>query len=170
MIGKRTSKDIVIYIALLAVVLTIAIFDHNVMAQTEAEQKMTTELSGVNEVPPTNSSSTGLAEFDIMGTDSIRYHVNASNIQGVTAGHLHEGLEGENGPILVQLFSYDTPMNQVSESGIITEGNSSFQGGTTTSQQQLTDFMSAMRTGQIYVNINTVQNPDGEIRGQITAN
>ena len=120
MIGKRTSKDIVIYIALLAVVLTIAIFDHNVMAQTEAEQKMTTELSGVNEVPPTNSSSTGLAEFDIEGTDSIRYNVNASNIQDVTAGHLHGGLEGENGPIVVQLFSYDTPRNQVSESGIIT--------------------------------------------------
>jgi CHRD domain-containing protein len=151
------------------VVITTAIVNHAVIAQTE-EQKLTTELSGVNEVPPTNSSSTGLAEFDIIGTDSIRYHVNASNIQGVTAGHLHEGLEGENGPILVQLFSYDTPMNQVSESGIITAGNSSFQGSTTTSQQQLKDFMSAMRTGQIYVNIHTEQNPDGEIRGQIATN
>ena len=73
MIGKRTSKDIVIYITLIVVVLTIAIFDHTVIAQTEAEQKLTTELSGVNEVPPTNSSSTGLAEFDIEGTDSISY-------------------------------------------------------------------------------------------------
>lgn len=170
MIDKRASKDIVIYITLIVVVLTIAIFDQAVIAQTEAEQTLTTELSGVNEVPPTNSSSTGLAEFDIEGTDSIRYNVNASNIQDVTAGHLHGGLAGENGPIVVQLFSYDTPRNQVSESGIITAGNSSFQGGTTTSQQQLTDFMNAMRTGQIYVNINTVQNPDGEIRGQITAN
>jgi hypothetical protein len=169
MIGKRTSTDICIYITLLVVVITTAIVNHAVIAQTE-EQKLTTELSGVNEVPPTNSSSTGMAEFDIIGTDSIRYHVNASNIQGVTAGHLHEGLEGENGPILVQLFSYDTPMNQVSESGIITAGNSSFQGSTTTSQQQLKDFMSAMRTGQIYVNIHTEQNPDGEIRGQIATN
>jgi len=127
-----------------------------VIAQTETEQKLTTELSGVNEVPPTNSSSTGLAEFDIEGTDSIRYHVNASNIQDVTAGHLHGGLEGENGPIVVQLFSYDTPRNHV-ESGTITAGNSSFQGSTTTSQQQLKDFMDAMRTGQVYVNIHTEQ-------------
>ena len=126
------------------------------IAQTETEQKLTTELSGVNEVPPTNSSSTGLAEFDIEGTDSIRYHVNASNIQDVTAGHLHGGLEGENGPIVVQLFSYDTPRNHV-ESGTITAGNSSFQGSTTTSQQQLKDFMDAMRTGQVYVNIHTEQ-------------
>lgn len=167
MIGKRISTDIGIYITLLVVVITMAIFNHTVVAQTE-DQKLTTELSGVNEVPPTNSSATGLAEFDIMGTDSIRYHVNASNIQDVTAGHLHGGLEGENGPIIVQLFSYDTPMNQVSESGIITEGNSSFQGATTTSEQQLKDFMDSMRTGQIYVNIHTEQNPDGEIRGQIT--
>jgi hypothetical protein len=154
---------------LLVVVITTAIVNNAVIAQTE-EQKLTTELSGVNEVPPTDSSSTGLAEFDIIGTDSIRYYVNASNIQDVTAGHLHEGLEGENGPILAQLFSYDTPMNQVSESGITTAGNSSFQGSTTTSQQQLKDFMSAMRTGQIYVNIHTEQNPDGEIRGQIATN
>jgi hypothetical protein len=165
----REQVQIFVSITLLVVVITTAIVNNAVIAQTE-EQKLTTELSRVNEVPPTDSSSTGLAEFDIIGTDSIRYHVNASNIQGVTAGHFHEGLEGENGPILVQLFSYDTPMNQVSESGIITSGNSSFQGSTTTSQQQLKDFMSAMRTGQIYVNIHTQQNPDGEIRGQIATN
>jgi hypothetical protein len=170
MIGKRTSTDIFIYIILLVVVITTAIFNQSVVAQTEADQKLTTELSGVNEVPPTNSSSTGLAEFDISGSDSIRYNVTASNIQNATAGHLHGGLEGENGPIIVTLFSYDTPMNQVSESGIITAGNSSFQGATTTSQQQLMDFMDAMRTGQIYVNIHTEQNPDGEIRGQIATN
>ena len=45
MIGKRTSKDILIYITLLVVVLTTAIFNDNVIAQTEAEQKLTTELS-----------------------------------------------------------------------------------------------------------------------------
>ena len=59
------------------------------------------------------ASSTGLAEFDIEGTDSIRYSVNASNIQDVTAGHLHGGARRrEYGPIVVQLFSYDTPQNQ----------------------------------------------------------
>jgi hypothetical protein len=70
-IGKRISTDIFIYITLLLVVITIAIPNHTGIAQTE-EQKLTTELSGVNEVPPTNSSSTGLAEFDISGSDSIR--------------------------------------------------------------------------------------------------
>ena len=112
---------------------------------------MTTELSGENEGSRTTLSSTGLAEFTIKGTGYIQYNDTASNIQNVTAGNLQGGLEGENGPIIVGLFSYDTPMNQVSESGIMRAGNSLFQGGTTTSQQQLTDFMNAMITAPVYV-------------------
>jgi hypothetical protein len=46
MIGVRTSTDIGIYITLLVVVVTLAIFNHSVIAQTE-DQKLTTELSGV---------------------------------------------------------------------------------------------------------------------------
>jgi CHRD domain len=126
--------------------------------------------SGENEVPPTESQSTGLAEFNIIGTDSIEYNLNASNIENVTAAHIHGGPEGVNGPILVTLFDHQTPMDQVSENGTITEHNPAFQSGTVTSEQQLHDFMRAMRNGQIYVNIHTEQHPDGEIHGQITTN
>ena len=48
-----------------------AAVNHSAIAQTEAVQKLTSELSGENEVPPTESQSTGLAEFNIIGTDSI---------------------------------------------------------------------------------------------------
>ena len=33
----------------------------------------------------------------------------------VTAGHIHLGAKGENGPIVVTLFKYDSPMNEVSK-------------------------------------------------------
>ena len=49
MIGKKPNTDIFLYITLLVVVITIAIFNHTVIAQTETDQKLTTELSGVNE-------------------------------------------------------------------------------------------------------------------------
>src|SRR5512132_4173546 len=78
-------------------------------------QKFMAKLSGQDEVPPTDSQATGMAEFTPMGTDSVMYSVNASNIQGVTAGHIHLGKQGENGPVVVTLFKYDSPMNQVSE-------------------------------------------------------
>ena len=167
----RVDMDSFIFVTfLMAMVVTVTNFNYTVMAQTEAREKLTAELSGQNEVPPTNSLATGFADFEIIGRDSIQYNLNATSIENVTAGHLHGGLEGQNGPILVQLFSYDAPVNQVSETGTITENNPAFLSGTVTSQQQLHDFMTAMRKGQIYVNIHTEQNPDGEIRGQITTN
>jgi hypothetical protein len=50
-------------------------------------------------------------------------------------------------------------MDQVSEGGTIKPDD--FQGGTLTAQQQLTDFITAMRAGGTYVVL------DGEIRGQV---
>jgi hypothetical protein len=51
-----------------------------------------------------------VAEFIPMGMDHIAYSVNATIIEGLTAGHIHLGIKGENGPIVVTLFKYDTPM------------------------------------------------------------
>ena len=41
----------------------------------------------------------------------------------MTAGHIHYGVKGKNGPVIVTLFKYETPMNEVSESGTITSEN-----------------------------------------------
>jgi hypothetical protein len=41
----------------------------------------------------------------------------------VTAGHVHLGAPGENGPIVVTSFKYDMPMNEVSENGTVTADN-----------------------------------------------
>lgn len=89
---------------------------NSVVAQ---EQKFVATLSGQEEVPPTNSQATGMADFTITG-ENAEYSVNASNIQGVTAGHIHSGGQGENGPIVVTLFKNDSPTNEVSETGSIT--------------------------------------------------
>ena len=44
-----------------------------------------------------------MGEGTVVG-QSIEWTLNASNIQGVTAGHVHAGKQGENGPIVVTLF------------------------------------------------------------------
>jgi hypothetical protein len=125
-------------------------------------QKFTATLSGQDEVPPTNSQATGMAEFIVMG-DSVGYTVNASNMQGVTAGHIHSGKQGENGPVVVTLFKNDSPSNEVSENGSITPDK--LEGPM--AGKQLTDLASTMSNGDTYVNIHTEQNPNGEIRGQL---
>jgi hypothetical protein len=126
------------------------------------DQKVTATLSGQDEVPPTNSQATGMAEFIVMG-DSVGYTVNASNMQGVTAGHIHSGKQGENGPVVVTLFKNDSLSNEVSENGSITPDK--LEGPM--AGKQLTDLASTMSNGDTYVNIHTEQNPNGEIRGQL---
>ena len=44
--------------------------------------------------------------------DSITYSVNAMNIKDVTAGHIHFGKAGENGPIVFTMFKYDPPQGR----------------------------------------------------------
>ena len=124
--------------------------------------KFTANLSGQEEVPPTNSTATGMAEFTPSG-ESVSYNVNATDIQGVTAGHIHTGAQGENGPVVVTLFTFDSAQNQVSENGTITADKleGPMQG------KQISDLANAMKNGTTYVNIHTEQNPNGEIRGQI---
>jgi hypothetical protein len=119
-------------------------------------------LSGSEEVPPVQTDATGVIEITPMGADSIAYSVNATNIEGVTAGHMHLGKQGENGPIVVTLFNYDSPMNGVSESGTITADK--LEGPM--AGMQISDLAAAGANGTIYFNIHTEQNPDGEIRGQ----
>jgi hypothetical protein len=109
------------------------------------------ELSSQEELPPTDSQATGSAEFTPMGSDSVMYNVNATNIEGVTAGHIHSGQQGENGPIVVTLFKYGSPMNEVSESGSITadklEGPMAGKLEEPMAGKQLSDLATAMGNG-----------------------
>jgi CHRD domain len=157
----RIKGSIFAITAALAIVGITSWLTNSVVAQ---EQKFAATLSGQEEVPPTNSQATGMADFTITG-ENAEYSVNASNIQGVTAGHIHSGGQGENGPIVVTLFKNDSPTNEVSETGSITVDK--LEGPM--AGKQLTDLVTAMRNGEIYVNIHTEQNPNGEIRGQITS-
>jgi hypothetical protein len=154
---------------MLATVFTVALASIGIITTNDLtssafaqDQKFTAKLSGQEEVPPTNSQATGMAEFTVTG-DSVEYTVNASGMQGVTAGHIHSGKQGENGPVVVTLFKNDTPTNEVSETGSITPDK--LEGPM--AGKQLTDLASAMNNGDTYVNVHTEQNPDGEIRGQI---
>jgi hypothetical protein len=159
MISVKTIGAIFAVIAALATVGIVSGLTNLVTAQ---EQKFTATLSGQEEVPSTDSQATGMAEFTVTG-ESAEYSVNASNIQGVTAGHIHSGRQGENGPVVVTLFKNDSPTNEVSETGSITVDK--LEGPM--AGKQLTDLVTAMSNGETYVNIHTEQNPDGEIRGQI---
>jgi hypothetical protein len=128
------------------------------------QQTFTTQLSGGEEVPSVTTSATGTAEFNL-SPDGISYQLSLSGISDVTAAHIHSGDVGENGPVIVTLYSSDTAANQTdgvfAQSTITADDlEGSMQG------KEISDLISAMSNGVTYVNVHTQAYPDGEIRGQ----
>src|SRR5919107_2198712 len=133
------------------------------LAFAQGGAKFGFNLTGSEEVPPVQTNATGMAEISAytVAGDSITYSVNAMNIQGVTAGHIHLGKPGENGPIVFTMFKYDPPRNEVSETGTITADKLEGQ----MAGKRVFDVALAGSNGSLYMNIHTVENPNGEIRG-----
>jgi len=127
--------------------------------------KFIIKLTGTQEVPPVQTNTVGTAQISAFSVaeDSLTYAINVANMTGVTAGHTHLGNVGENGPIVLTFFKYDSPRNNVSESGKITADmlEGPMKG------KPLSDLALAGVNGSLYINIHTEKNPNGEIRGQV---
>lgn len=156
----------------LAVVISLASFSsahiNLAIAQTEQSEPFSAMLSGGEEVPPVDTAATGVASFTLEGGESIKYDVNVTGMDKVTAAHIHNAPKGENGEVVVTLFKADSPTGETSGSlanGTIT--NSTLEGD----MQGLAviDLIKAIERGETYVNVHTEENPNGEIRGQISA-
>jgi hypothetical protein len=135
--------------------------NHIVLAQS---QKFNAKLSGQQEVPPVQTTASGMAWFKPM-QDKIWFKLNVTDMQGVTQAHIHTGKQGENGPILVTLYKSDTPqpINGKLAYGNITANllEGPMKG------KQISDLATALSNGSTYVNVHTEKHPNGEIRGQI---
>ena len=145
----------------IAMVSAITFSNHIVFAQKE---KFNAKLSGQEEVPPVQTTASGMAWFKPM-QDKVWFKVNVTDMQGVTQAHIHTGKVGENGPVVVTLYKSETPqpINGKLAYGNITANllEGPMKG------KQLSDLATAMSNGSTYVNVHTEKYPNGEIRGQI---
>src|SRR5215204_4800699 len=112
------------------------------------------KLEGAQETPPVTTSATGVASLVLNRTrDTIFVNVSVAGLSGaITGAHIHEGLPGVAGPIVVNLMPFLSG-NKIM--GIIT--------GADLTQTTIAKYLN----GQYYVNVHTAANPNGEIRGQI---
>ena len=112
-------------------------------------QELKIALSGSQEIPPVTTSATGTAIIDV-GTDkTVRGSVTVSGLSP-TAVHIHEAPAGKNGPIVIPLTQTGPDVWSVPEN------------------IKLTDVQfESFKAGNLYVNVHTVANRGGEIRGQI---
>ncbi|MBN1322161.1 MAG: CHRD domain-containing protein [Thermoleophilia bacterium] len=137
------------------------------LAPFEPVATFTAELTGAEVVPPVDTQATGTATFSIDETGTRAYFkLTLSNINDVIASRLHEGKPGSNGSGL--LILYPGPTVEGPFNGVIAQGyfNASALIGSLTGKT-IADFAVLLQGGRAYVNVGTVQNPQGEIRGQI---
>lgn len=150
---------------LMTVLALVAVSATPALADSEVDRIARAELSGRNEVPPVLTDGQGQARFNV-SDESIEYRLFVSDLENITQAHIHLGPAGENGPVVAFLFGFV-------EGGVTVDGL--LATGTITAEdlvgplagQPLSALIDAMNSGNAYVNVHTVANPAGEIRGQI---
>jgi len=127
-------------------------------------------LAGSNEVPPVTTAATGTAIFQLLpaaGHEQVlSFELSLKNINGVM-GTFHKGKQGENGPVVADLFNTSNPTGAIN--GKLTAGtltSSKLTGSL--NNKELSALVNMIRSGEAYVNVHTTQNQNGEVRGQIS--
>jgi len=130
--------------------------------------QFTANLSGAMEVPPVASGGQGIAMLGFDPTlTTLRVWLGVSNVRQVTVAHIHVGRPGQNGPIVLFLYG-PAPARDIGAPTVLT--NAAFTRANLTGPlagMPLSVLAQQIRSGNAYVNVHTVANPNGEIRGQI---
>jgi hypothetical protein len=131
-------------------------------------------LSDAENVPPFMSPTDARGRITIRSFRSLRYNLHVSNLLNAFAAHIHCGEVGEAGPIGVTLFQMSAfqdpplPDSAITLNGTLAHGKiEAPDPGNACGWIDLDDVVDALRSGDTYVNIHTLQSPPGEIRGQI---
>lgn len=144
---------------------------------TISEAFSTGQLSGEQQTDPVETTASGAALFGL-GADGneLHYVLLVAEIENATQAHIHLGGTDEDGDVVAWLFgrrdeqdAFTGPLEQgISGSGLLAEGT--ITGGDLVGSLEgssLEDLLEALRSEEAYVNVHTVQNPGGEIRGQV---
>jgi hypothetical protein len=128
----------------------------------------TAKLSGSNEVPPVNTTGSGIASFQVSAVGYrliMNYQLHLKHMNAVTGVNIHSGKRNENGPIVARLF---TPPKAPPKGAINVYGTLTSSGLTGQLKDKTIDILVNMiRSGGAYVNVHTTKNHNGEVRGQI---
>jgi hypothetical protein len=140
------------------------LFTASASAQTIS---MVATLTGGEENPPVLTGAVGTAELDI---DPINREINVSlrifNLPtGSTAGHIHAGPRGVNGPVVVD---FPVPAGRTGDFTLnFRVGPNQVRPNPGVGVLTMDDVIQTITGGGGYVNIHSATNPGGEVRGQL---
>jgi len=138
-------------------------------------QEFEARLTGAEEVPPVVTNTSGKAEV-VFNEDETKadYELEVRKGLRVQQSHIHCAPKGVNGPVVVFLAGFHNRGWDVDgswiENATVTDANviPPAPGGPCPHViENLRDLARAIRAGDTYVNVHTVANPGGEVRGQL---
>jgi hypothetical protein len=109
-------------------------------------------LQGSQEVPPVTTTATGLAVIRLTSDKTVYSLITVDNVEPtdqLTMAHIHAGAPGQNGPIIVPLANAPSDFNVPRT---ITINDTQYD---------------SLMTLPVYVNVHSILNPAGKLRGQI---
>jgi len=170
-------------------ILLAGLFSGTVYSQ---EGPFVANMTGDQESPPVQSTATGVGIFQLnQDSTQLTYHLSVQTQQAgqqpgaegtrLTMAHLHCAPQGQPGPIVADLVGMirggvTGPLDvsaTLSDANIIPEADQMAAEQTACSTTigtpitTLAELVQAIQAGNIYVNVHSVQNPGGEIRGQL---
>jgi hypothetical protein len=137
-------------------------------ASAEAQTiQMRAQLAGSNEVPPIVTGAHGMATVTVdMATQTVSWVIDVFNMpSGTNNAHFHVGGPGVAGPTVVNIPFPANVSNDFRLTGSATSANllpRNEQG-----IRSWEDLLQSLLGGQLYINIHSVTNPGGEVRGQV---
>ena len=102
-----------------------------------------------------------------MGARTVTYTVRVFNLpSGISASHIHVGASLTAGPVVVNFAPPLTASNDFAYSGVVKD--TEFVLRPDQGIRSADDMFQAILGGNTYVNVHSLVNPTGEIRGQLT--
>ncbi len=116
-----------------------------------------TEMDGAQQVPMNNTMAKGVAAVNLsLDGRFLEIKSVTDGLSGAIMGaHLHKGMAGTNGGLLVDL------------SNLISSNGNAIYGVVEIDDSIKSVFQNYVKSGLVYLNIHTMANPNGEVRGQI---
>ena len=151
-------------VALTSAILVVA----NASANGEEKFKLT-NLSG--DQVPTSVTTDMIGEMEVELNEAateMKFELEVDKVAAgttITAAHLHCGDSVTNGSVIVGIFAGAFVGDGRLAEGVLVDANLT-PGDTPCAIDTLSDLADAMNAGNVYINVHTVANSGGEIRGQ----
>lgn len=133
----------------------------------DLETNFTATLTGAAERPtPVTTSATGTSTVTINDANStITFSVSVTGLLSPTMAHIHVGGVDVAGPIALSLLATAPPVG--SFTGVLATGTGT--AAQIINGETFATLAAKIRAGTAYINVHTVANQNGEIRGQLVA-